>query len=239
MAYRFTYTSCPEPAESPISPCTLLSENDAFDAQQHEALQIHFVVGNHWVASSSFGQQVTVYDSKYSGKLHPSLTHHAQLAHIYRSLQTHEDGDLMLEINVPTVQQQFGSCDCGLFAIAFTLHLAMGDDPQHILFEQSQMRSHLLKCFQTLGVLKSLKDPHITRVVGTPGPHIPRDRGAPCPHITRDMGTGVPKLGGPHFTITPAPRRGQPLCKGQLARPQFVLCLEVLLYRRETARKYM
>ena len=43
----------------------------------------------------------------------------------------------MLQINVPTVQQQFGSCDCGLFAIAFTLHLAMGDDPQHILFEIS------------------------------------------------------------------------------------------------------
>ena len=35
-----------------------------------------------------------------------------------------------------------------MFAIAFTLHLAIGDDPQHILFEQSQMRSHLLKCFQ-------------------------------------------------------------------------------------------
>ena len=47
----------------------------------------------------------------------------------------------MLEINVPTVQQQFGSCDCGLFAVAFMLHLTMGDDPQHILFEQSQMRS--------------------------------------------------------------------------------------------------
>ena len=126
--------------------CPLLSENDAFDAQPHEALQIHFVAGNHWVASSSFGQEVTVYDSKYSGKLHPSLIH--QLARIYRSLQTDEDGDLMLQINVPTVQQQFGSCDCGLFAIAFALHLAMGDDPQHILFEQSQMRSHLLKCFQ-------------------------------------------------------------------------------------------
>ena len=71
--------------------CPLLSENDAFDAQPHEALQIHFVAGNHWVASSSFGQEVTVYDSKYSGKLHPSLTH--QLARIYRSLQTDEDGD--------------------------------------------------------------------------------------------------------------------------------------------------
>ena len=103
--------------------CTLLSENYAFDAQQHEALRIHFVAGNHWVASSSFGQQVTVYDSKYGGKLHPSLTH--QIARIYRSLETDEDGDLMLEIKVPTVQQQFGSCDCGLFVIAFTLHLAL------------------------------------------------------------------------------------------------------------------
>ena len=45
---------------------------------------------------------------------------------------------------------------------------------------------------QTLGVPKSLKDPHITRVLGTPGPHIPSDMGPPCPHITRDMGTGVP-----------------------------------------------
>ena len=54
----------------------------------------------------------------------------------------------MLQIKVPTVQQQFGSCDCGLSAIAFTLYLAMGNDPQHILFEQSQRRSHLLKCFQ-------------------------------------------------------------------------------------------
>ena len=98
-----------------------------FDTQPHEALQINFVAGNHWVASSSFGQEVTVYDSKYSGKLHPSLIH--QLTRIYRSLQTDKDGDLMLQINVPTVQQQFGSCDCGLFAIAFTFHLAMGDDP--------------------------------------------------------------------------------------------------------------
>ena len=56
---------------------------------------------------------------------------------------------------------------------------------------------------QTLGVPKSLKDPHITRVLGTPGPHIPSDMGPPRPHITRDMGTGVPKLGGPHFTQTP------------------------------------
>ena len=56
---------------------------------------------------------------------------------------------------------------------------------------------------QTLGVPKSLKGPHITRVLGTPGPHISSDMGLPRPHITRDMGTGVPILGGPHFTQTP------------------------------------
>ena len=56
---------------------------------------------------------------------------------------------------------------------------------------------------QTLGVPKSLKGPHITRVLGTPGPHIPSDMGLPRPHITRDMGTGVPIWGGPHFTQTP------------------------------------
>ena len=56
---------------------------------------------------------------------------------------------------------------------------------------------------QTLGVPKSLKSPHITRLLGTPGPHIPSDMGLPRPHITRNMGTGVPILGGPHFTQTP------------------------------------
>ena len=59
---------------------------------------------------------------------------------------------------------------------------------------------------QTLGVPNSLKDPHITRVLGTPGPHIPSDMGLPRPHITRDMGTGVPILRGPHFTQTPVVR---------------------------------
>ena len=41
-----------------------LQSTDWFVAEQHEALQIHFVAGNHWVASSSFGKEVAVYDSK-------------------------------------------------------------------------------------------------------------------------------------------------------------------------------
>ena len=131
---------------------TVLSEKDAFVTQQHEALQIHFVAGNHWVTSSSFRKEVALYDSKYSGKLHPSLTH--QLARIYWSLvnDMDEDGESdpwpELVVKIPEVQQQRGACDCGVFAVAFALHVALRDDPQKILFEQSQMRPHLLRCFE-------------------------------------------------------------------------------------------
>ena len=54
----------------------------------------------------------------------------------------------MLVINVQSSLKAVTVGCFSLFAIVFTLHLAMGDDPQHILYEQSQMRSHLLKCFQ-------------------------------------------------------------------------------------------
>ena len=127
-------TACPETVESSVPSHQWPAENDGFHTEQHEALQIHFVAGNHWVASSSFEHQVTVYDSKYSSKFHPSLTH--QLACIYRSLRTiYDDGSSMLDVEVPNMQQQFGSSDCGLFAIVFAVHLAFKDDPRHILFE--------------------------------------------------------------------------------------------------------
>ena len=79
------------------------------------------------------------------------------------------------------VQQQFGSSDCGLFAIAFTVHLAFGDDPQHIAFEQSQMRPHLLKCFQRK---KMEPFPHkkVASIPTDKAPYFPPIWGAPISH---------------------------------------------------------
>ena len=132
----------------------LLSETNGFIPVQHEAIQIHHVLNpQHWVTSSSIGQTVAVYDSKFSGgELSSSLTH--QLASIYRPLVSteDEDGDEIdpptLYVEVPYVQQQSGIIDCGLFAIAFAVHLAIGDDVSKLNFDQAQMRQHLLKCFQ-------------------------------------------------------------------------------------------
>ena len=74
---------------------------------------------------------MTVYDSKYSGDLDSSLTR--QLALIYRALITvEEDGvDPHLIVHVLPVQQQKGSSDCGVYAISFAVHAALGDDVQH------------------------------------------------------------------------------------------------------------
>ena len=102
------------------------------------------------MTSSSIGQSVAVYDSKFlGGRLSSSLTH--QLALSYRLLvkTEDEDGEEMdptLFIDVPYAQH--GVSDCGLFAIAFAVHLALGDDAAGLNFDQSKMRQHLLKCFQ-------------------------------------------------------------------------------------------
>ena len=42
---------------------------------------------------------------------------------------------------------QYGSSDCGLFSIAFATAIALGNNPATFHFKQSEMRQHLIKCF--------------------------------------------------------------------------------------------
>ena len=50
-----------------------------------------------------------------------------------------------ISIKMMKVQQQEGKNDCGLFAIAFATALDNGVQPGHCVFEQSEMRKHLLR----------------------------------------------------------------------------------------------
>lgn len=45
-------------------------------------------------------------------------------------------------------QIQVGGNDCGLFAAANAMMLAMGLDPLRILLDQSQMRRHFMMCLE-------------------------------------------------------------------------------------------
>ena len=39
-------------------------------------------------------------------------------------------------------------CDCGLFTLAYATALCLGQNSQCLLFKQSTMRAHLLKCLE-------------------------------------------------------------------------------------------
>lgn len=46
------------------------------------------------------------------------------------------------------VQQQTNSTDCGLFSIAHAYHLALGDEPAALTFDEAKFRQHLIHCLQ-------------------------------------------------------------------------------------------
>ena len=56
-------------------------------------------------------------------------------------------------VDVNNVQQQVGVNDCGLFAIAFAVHAALGESVDRLTFDRSQMRNHLIKCFTKKKIL--------------------------------------------------------------------------------------
>ena len=55
----------------------------------------------------------------------------------------------------PTIYQmkidhkQAGSYDCGLFAVAYAMEIALGHNPCHFKFDQSQMREHFRTCLES------------------------------------------------------------------------------------------
>ena len=125
---------------------TLLAQNNGFIPIKMDAIQIHVVSESHWVTSSRLGGTVTLYDSRRVGRiLSSTLTH--QLCQVYRTSICESGDKRFLAVNVATVQRQHGSDDCGLFAIAFALHAALGQCLEETEFVQVDMRNHLLKCF--------------------------------------------------------------------------------------------
>jgi hypothetical protein len=107
----------------------------------YQGIQFHNVNGTHWVLSSSLHGKIQVYDSlKGTGGISDDLRR--QLTEIYSP-----DGR-SVTVEIVDVQQQYGGNDCGLFSIAFSIDLLLGNDVNHIQYDQSTFRSHLLNCFE-------------------------------------------------------------------------------------------
>jgi len=92
----------------------------------------------HWITVSSIGckpGEVKVYNSLYSDL---DETAKCKLKRVF--------GFSKITVHFPSVQQQTGVVDCGLFAIAFATSLALGQDVFE--FQQQKIWFHLKICFE-------------------------------------------------------------------------------------------
>ena len=107
-------------------------------------IQIVNVKDLHWVCVSNIFSPpgtVDVFDSMPSFSINSSGLLD-QVASILKST------DSFFQLRHIDIQRQTGSSDCGLFAIANSIALCTGEDPQAMNFEQLVMRKHLAQCFE-------------------------------------------------------------------------------------------
>ncbi|XP_078671420.1 uncharacterized protein LOC144911416 [Branchiostoma floridae x Branchiostoma belcheri] len=116
---------------------------DGFAKMTGKGLQIHHNRRSHWVLSSYADGQVHLYDS-IGADMTASLQ--VQLYQTYAAFADQERN--ILTIILPEVQRQKNVFDCGLFAIAWAVDIAQGQDVSSIAYDDRKMRSHLEKCFK-------------------------------------------------------------------------------------------
>ncbi len=107
-------------------------------------VQVYHCRSNHWITVSTLGCKdgdINVYDSMYK-----SIDSGTK----YKIEDTFPDSDLT--IILPSVQQQDGAKDCGLFALAFATFLAFGNSPETLSlhwFDQKSFREHYMSCIES------------------------------------------------------------------------------------------
>ena len=113
-----------------------------FNVEPDEFIQILHNGSNHWVTVSTIGTkhpEVFVYDNMYTKAPDRLQQQIAALLH------TKEEA---ITLKFTKVNVQSNSNDCGVFAIAFATALCHGTSPAQLLFDESKMRHHLLKCLE-------------------------------------------------------------------------------------------
>ena len=125
---------------------TSLGRTNSFEIVPSEKnyIQILHTGHTHWicVANTKPGKESNdtcyVYDSLNGGSL--SKLSSNQIAEF-----SHEPS-MAIKINIRPVQQQTNGVECGLYAIAFATSLAFGENPEKIIYDEKNMRKHLVKC---------------------------------------------------------------------------------------------
>ena len=132
------------------------------DVQQGElSMQILNVANSQWVTISTVRCEagtVNVYDS---GEKHILYRNKDQVTSLLFTEQS------TIKIKFMNVQIQYGSSDCGLFAVAFATSLCEGIDPTTCIYRQPNMRRHFLACIDN-GKMKAFRTARIRRPITNP-----------------------------------------------------------------------
>ena len=123
-------------------------------------MQILNVANSQWVTISTIRCEagtVNVYDS---GEKHISYRNKDQVTSLLFTERS------TIKIKFMNVQIQYGSSDCGLFAVAFATSLC-GIDPTTCIYRQPNMRRHFLACIDN-GEMKEFPTARIRRPITNP-----------------------------------------------------------------------
>ena len=116
---------------------TLLQTKYAIDNSGTPILQILHVRNSHWATLYVDSDDVRIYDSAYTSVSEDTFAIIAQLARFTGK---------SFDVKVMNVAKQSGSVDCALYSMATMLTLVLGDDPTELVYNQQDMRPHLIQC---------------------------------------------------------------------------------------------
>ena len=120
---------------------TLYQQYDRALMQPTNAIQILHINSNHWAVMSTLGCEQNIieyYDSLYNNI---SLSTKSTITKLLQSKES-------FTVRIKNVAKQLGGTECGLYAIAYCVSLANGQDPSRIVYDQREMRQHLISCFE-------------------------------------------------------------------------------------------
>ena len=120
---------------------TLYQQCDRALKQPKHAIQILHIQPNHWAVISTLGCEENIieyYDSLFTNM---SLS---TKAIITKLLQPNES----ITVRMKNVAKQLGTTECGLYAIAYCISLVNRQDPCKVVYDQREMRDHLISCFE-------------------------------------------------------------------------------------------
>ena len=105
-------------------------------------MQIIHCRGSHWIVASTMNNckqdEVIMFDSLYTSIDEDTK---AIITNIFQVSDSPR-------VKYVKTQEQVGTNDCGLFAIATATAIAFGSDPLSLTFNQGEMRRHLYLCFE-------------------------------------------------------------------------------------------